>query len=58
MSKPSVEVRTRWNKKNYDMVSCRLPKELVQEFRERCAEQGDSQASVIRQAIEEYLKAK
>lgn len=45
----------KYNAKAYDSISIRLPKELVQRFREKCAETGDSQAGILKAAIEEYL---
>jgi predicted DNA-binding protein len=45
----------KYNAKNYDTISVRLPKELVQSFREKCAASGDSQAKIIKEAIEAYL---
>ena len=45
----------KYNAKNYDTISVRLPKELVQQFREKCASNSDSQAKIIKEAIEAYL---
>lgn len=45
----------KYNAKNYDTISVRLPKELVQQFREKVASNGDSQAKIIKEAIEAYL---
>ena len=45
----------KYNAKNYDTISVRLPKELVQQFRERVTSNGDSQAKIIKEAIEAYL---
>lgn len=51
----STEVKARYNQKVYDRVGCQLPKELVARFKEKCAAEGVSQASIIKAAIEEYL---
>lgn len=45
----------KYNAKNYDTISVRLPKELVQQFREKVASNGDSQAKIIKEAIEAYI---
>ncbi len=45
----------KYNAKTYDTVSVRLPKELVQQFREKCASENASQAQIIKTAIEAYL---
>ncbi len=51
----SSEVKARYNAKVYSNLSLKLPKELVANFKEKCSEEGVSQASVIKKAIEEYL---
>ena len=52
----STEVKRRYNDKAYSKIQAELPKELVQEFRARCAESGISQASVIKKGIETFLR--
>ena len=52
----SSAVKNRYNKKVYSSISVKLPKDLVSEFREKCAEAGDSQAQFIKEAIERYLE--
>lgn len=54
-SRTSVAAVNRYNAKTYDVVSVRIPKDLAAAFRAKCAEQGDSQAGIIKQAIEAYL---
>lgn len=51
----SSEVKARYNAKVYSNLSLKLPKELVANFKKKCSEEGVSQASVIKKAIEEYL---
>lgn len=52
----SNEVKRRYNNKVYATVSAELPKELVAQFKELCKAQGVSQASVIKSALEEFVK--
>lgn len=52
----SAAVRDRYNAKTYDVISVRIPKELAAQFKEKCQLTGDSQAGIIKKAIEEYLK--
>ena len=52
----SSEVKRRYNNKVYSTVKAELPKELVAEFKELCKEKGISQASVIKSAIENFIK--
>ena len=54
-TKTSSSVKRRYNNKVYSPVTAYLPKDLVAEFKERCAERGVSQASVVREAIEKFL---
>ncbi len=51
----STEVKARYNKKVYDTISIRVPKELSAAFKEKCAGENISQAQVIKQAIEDFL---
>lgn len=53
----STEVKRRYNSKTYATVIAQLPKDLVADFKEKCASEGVSQASVIKQAIENYLNS-
>lgn len=48
----------RYNAKTYDMISVRVRKDLAQRFRAKTAEEGISQASVITDAIREFLSKK
>ena len=56
MSKTSWQVKQRYNNKMYKRVNADLPKDLVDAFKTKCKEKGDSQAQIIKVAIEEYLK--
>lgn len=51
----STEVKARYNKKVYDVISVRIPKELATAFKEKCASENIPQAQVIKKAIEEFL---
>lgn len=55
MSKTSWQVKERYNSKVYSDIRVKLPKELVNDFKEKCREEGVSQASVIKEAIEKYI---
>jgi predicted DNA-binding protein len=45
----------KYDAEHYTMLSVRIPKELLQQFKEKCAASGDSQAKIIKEAIEAYL---
>ncbi len=49
------EARKRYNKKTYATIKVDLRKELVQRFKEKVKSRGDSQAWIIKKAIEDYL---
>lgn len=55
-TKTSTAVKQRYNKKVYDTISIRVPKETAKAFREKCATEGIPQAQVIKTAISEFLK--
>lgn len=55
MSEAKKKANRKWDAENLTNLSARLPKDLVAEFRATCSAAGDSQASIIRQAIEAYL---
>ncbi len=52
----STAVKQRYLDKAYDVISVRVPKDLAARFKEKCQQTGDSQAGIIKKAIEEYLK--
>ena len=45
----------KYDAEHYSMLSVRIPKELLQSFKEKCASTGDSQARIVKEAIEAYL---
>lgn len=54
-TKTSAAVKARYNKKAYGIITAYIPKDLAEAFKARCAEEGISQAQVVKKAIEEYL---
>lgn len=53
--KTSIVVKRRYNEKTYAMLAAQLPKQLVAEFKDKCKEEGVSQASILKLAIENYI---
>ena len=51
----STEVKARYNKKVYDTISIRVPKELAAAFKEKCSDENIAQAQVLKKAIEDFL---
>lgn len=51
----STAVKQRYNKKVYDTISVRVPKELAAAFREKCVAEDIPQAQIIKAAIEIFL---
>ena len=49
------EANKRWDAENLSQIAVRLPKDLVAEFKAKCNAEGISQASIFREAIEEFL---
>ena len=56
MSKTSSAVKRRYNEKNYKSVQVYLDKDLVDAFKAKCKTEGIPQSSVIREAIENFMK--
>ena len=52
----STEVKRRYNEKVYGRIYLQLPKETVEAFKEKCNDSGVSQASVLLEAIEKFLR--
>lgn len=44
-----------WKKENYLTFCFHLPKDLVEEFREKTKEKGDTQRQLVIEMIENYL---
>ncbi len=55
-TKTSTEVKARYNKKVYDTIFVRIPKETAAAFKTKCADEGVPQAQIIKRAIEEFLQ--
>ena len=52
----STEVKRRYNSKVYSKIQAELPKDTVAAFRAKCKETGVSQAQIILDAIEKFLR--
>lgn len=55
-SKTSTAAKRRYNDRVYAKIQAELPKELVEQFKFKCTSDGISQASVLREAIEKFLR--
>ena len=55
-TKTSTQVKRRYNLKNYARIYADLPIELVTKFKQATQEQGVSLASVLKAAMEQYIK--
>lgn len=47
--------KNRYNSRVYGSIIVRVPKEMAEAFKEKCAATGTAQAQVIKKAIEEFL---
>lgn len=54
--KVSYTVRKRYEDKMYKQIAFRVPIDLAKRFREVTHMRGDSQAQILKEAIEEYLQ--
>lgn len=55
-TKTSSAVKNRYNKKVYDSISIKVPKQLAEDFKAKCVETGISQSQVLKKAMEEFIK--
>lgn len=56
-TKTSTEVKARYNKKAYDIISVRVSKDLAADFKAKCTAEGIPQAQIIKQAITDFLNS-
>jgi len=54
-TKTSTAVKARYNKKTYDVISARVPKDTARAFKEKCEAEGIPQAQIIKKAVEDFL---
>ena len=55
-SRTSTEVKNRYNKKTYEQINIRIPKETANKFKEKCKEKQIPQAQIFKEAIEKFIK--
>lgn len=56
MANSSTRAKSKWLEQNYKRVQVRIEKDLVEEFDQVVKITGDSKASVIREAIKQYIE--
>lgn len=54
-SEAQKRATAKYNAKVYTIVKAYVPKELAEKFKAEVKRRGDSQAQIIREAIEKYL---
>ncbi len=54
-TKTSSAVKNRYNNRVYGSIIVRVPKELAEAFKEKCAATGTPQAQIVKKAIEQFL---
>lgn len=55
-TRTSTEVKNRYNKKTYEQINIRIPKETANTFKEKCREKQIPQAQIFKEAIENFIK--
>ena len=55
MGKANPETVKKWQVEHYTHISFRVSKEVGDAFKEKCKENGDSQAAIIKKAMEDYV---
>jgi len=56
MAKASTRAKYKYNKKTYTRVEVNLPKEVGDAFKEKCREKEISVASVLKQAVMDFME--
>ncbi len=56
-TRTSTAVKAKYNRKVYDVISIRVPKEMAENFKKKCLETGEAQAQVIKRAISDYIES-
>lgn len=51
----ATAAKLRYNKKAYDIIAVRVPKDLAAAFKAKCIEKNIAQAQVIKNAIAKFL---
>ena len=54
-SKTSTDVKRRYNEKTYTKIQFQAPKDLAADFKEACDRQNVSQASVLKDAMQDFV---
>ena len=52
----STKVKNRYNKKTYEQINIRIPKETANTFKEKCKKKQIPQAQILKEAIENFIK--
>lgn len=55
-TKTSSAVKNRYNSRVYGSIIVRVPKDMAEAFKEKCATTGIPQAQIIKKAIEQFLE--
>lgn len=55
-TKTSSAVKNRYNSRVYGSIIVRVPKDMAETFKEKCATTGIPQAQIIKKAIEQFLE--
>ncbi len=51
----STEVKRRYNDKVYSRITFSAPKDLVADFKQKCADIGVSQAQIFKEAMQKFI---
>jgi predicted DNA binding CopG/RHH family protein len=55
-TKTSSAVKNRYNNRVYGSVIVRIPKDMAEAFKAKCAATGTPQAQIVKKAIEQFLE--
>lgn len=56
VTKAKMEANRRWDRDNMTSLSCRVRREYADRVRALCAENGESVNSILKAALDDYLR--
>lgn len=55
VSESQARARDKWDKDNMSYQSVKVPKTLLEAFKQACKDRGDKVNTVLRQAMQDYV---
>lgn len=56
VSNAQKKASAKWDKENMVVLACKVKREMAEQFKTACAEQGTTSNAVLQQAVKAYLE--